>query len=197
MWVAVQMTVLRDGDARPLRLIAQIQDITDRRSSEERLVYLADHDPLTGLLNRRSFERELDAHRMRKARYGGRGAVIMLDLDHFKFINDTLGHHAGDEALIKTSRVLASRLRETDVLARLGGDEFAVLLPKADSTQARLVAEELLGALRAVTVELGPHARALAASAGIALFESARRAERRRRARQRRSGDVRRQERRA
>ena len=176
VWVAVQMTVLRDADARPLRLIAQIQDVTDRRSSrrssEERLVYLADRDPLTGLLNRRSFGRELDAHRMRKARYGGRGAMIMLDLDHFKFINDTLGHHAGDEALIRAARVLASRLRETDVLARLGGDEFAVLLPTADSSQARLVAEQLLGALRAVTFELGPHARPLAASAGIALFES-------------------------
>jgi diguanylate cyclase (GGDEF)-like protein/PAS domain S-box-containing protein len=172
VWVAVQMTVLRDADARPLRLIAQIQDITDRRSSEERLVYLADHDPLTGLLNRRSFERELDAHRMREARYGGRGAMIMLDLDHFKFINDTLGHPAGDEAIITASRVLASRLRGTDVLARLGGDEFAVLLPTADSAQARLVADELLGALRSETVELGRHARPLAASAGIALFES-------------------------
>jgi diguanylate cyclase (GGDEF)-like protein/PAS domain S-box-containing protein len=173
VWVTIQMTVLRDADAHPLRLIAQIQDITDRRSSDERLVYLADHDPLTGLLNRRSFERELEAHGKRSARYGGGGAAIMLDLDHFKFINDTLGHHAGDEALIRTSRVLASRLRESDVLARLGGDEFAVLLPRANSSTARLVAEELLGALRAETVDLGPHARPLAASAGIALFVSA------------------------
>ena len=173
VWVAIQMTVLRDTDARPPRLIAQIQDITDRRSSDERLVYLAEHDPLTGLLNRRSFERALEDHGRRGARYGGGGAAIMLDLDHFKFINDTLGHHAGDEALIRTSMVLASRLRETDVLARLGDDEFAVLLPRADSATARLVAEDLLGALRTETVELGPHARSLAASAGIALFDSA------------------------
>jgi diguanylate cyclase (GGDEF)-like protein/PAS domain S-box-containing protein len=173
VWVAIQTTVLRDADARPLRFIAQIQDITDRRRSEEdRLVYLADHDPLTGVLNRRSFERELEAHGRRGARYGGGGAAIMLDLDNFKFINDTLGHHAGDEAIIRTARVLGSRLRETDVLARLGGDEFAVLLPKADASKARVVAEELLGALRAETVELGPHERPLAASAGIALFET-------------------------
>ena len=172
VWVAVQTTLLRDADARPLRLLAQIQDITDRRRSEERLVHLADHDPLTGLLNRRSFERELEAHRVRRARYGGGGAAIMLDLDQFKFINDTLGHHAGDEAITRASRVLGSRLRGTDVLARLGGDEFAVLLPNVDASEARVVAEELLEALRAETVELGPHARPLAASAGIALFES-------------------------
>ncbi len=173
VWVAVHTTVLRDADARPSRFIAQIQDITDRRRSDERLVYLTDHDPLTGLLNRRSFERELEAHRSRRARYGGEGAAIMLDLDHFKFINDTLGHHAGDEAIIRTARVLASRLRETDVLARLGGDEFAVLLPDADAAKARRVAEDLLAALRAEVVELGRHARPLAASAGIALFEAA------------------------
>ena len=136
VWVAVQMTLLRDADAHPLRFLAQIQDITDRRRSEEQLIHLADHDPLTGLLNRRSFERELEAHRLRRARYGGGGAVIMLDLDHFKFINDTLGHHAGDEAIITASRVLGSRLRGTDVLARLGGDEFAVLLPNADESRS-------------------------------------------------------------
>jgi diguanylate cyclase (GGDEF)-like protein/PAS domain S-box-containing protein len=173
VWVAVQITLLRDADAHPLRFLAQIQDITDRRHSEERLVYLADHDPLTGSLNRRSFEHALEAHHLRKARYGGRGAVIMLDLDHFKFINDTLGHHAGDEAISRAARVLESRLRETDVLARLDGDEFAVLLPNADSAQARVLAEDLLAALRAEKVELGSHARPLAASAGISMFESA------------------------
>ncbi len=172
VWVAVHTTVLRDGDGRPRRLVAQIQDVTDRRSSQERLVYLADHDPLTGLLNRRSFESALDAHRGRTARYGGGGAAIMLDLDHFKFINDTLGHHAGDEAIVRTAHVLASRLRKTDVLARLGGDEFAVLLPTADAAKARLVADDLLAGLRAEVVELGLHARPMTASAGIALFES-------------------------
>ncbi len=173
VWVAVHTTVLRDRAGRPLRFVAQVQDITDRRRSQERLVYLADHDPLTGLLNRRSFERELEAHRSRRARYGGGGAAIMLDLDHFKFINDTLGHHGGDEAIIRAARALTSRLRETDVLARLGGDEFAVLLPTADALETRLVADDLLAALRAEVVQVGPHARALTASAGIALFESA------------------------
>ena len=194
VWVALQVTLSRDDEGAPLRFLAQAQDITDRRRYEERLRHLADHDPLTGLLNRRSFEQELDAHKARKARYGGAGAAIVLDMDHFKFINDTLGHSAGDEAIIRAANVLHSRLRETDVLARLSGDEFAVLLPGADASEARLVAEALLAALRAETVELGAHARPLAASAGIALFESET-ASGRGRARQRRSRDVRRQER--
>jgi diguanylate cyclase (GGDEF)-like protein/PAS domain S-box-containing protein len=170
IWIALQVTLLRDAEGAPLRLLAQIQDITDRRRYEERLRRLADHDALTGLLNRRSFERELEAHRVRTARYGGAGAAMVLDLDHFKFINDTLGHKAGDEAISRAAEVLHSRLREADVLARLGGDEFAVLLPQAGAAEARLVADQLLASLRAETVELGDHSRALAASVGIALF---------------------------
>jgi diguanylate cyclase (GGDEF)-like protein/PAS domain S-box-containing protein len=171
IWVTIQMTLLHDAGGRPLRFLAQIQDVTDRRRYEDRLVFMADHDPLTGLLNRRSFERELAAHGALSVRYGGSGAAIMLDLDHFKFINDTLGHSAGDDVIARASNVLRSRLRETDVLARVGGDEFAVLLPHADAAQALLVAEGVLEALRAETVEIGPHTRPLTASAGIALFE--------------------------
>ncbi|MGA2037089.1 MAG: PAS domain S-box protein [Acidimicrobiales bacterium] len=170
--VAMQATLLRDSEGNSLNILAQIQDITDRRRDEDRLRHLADHDALTGLLNRRSFEHEVAAHRARSVRYGGGGAAIMLDLDHFKFINDTLGHRAGDETVARAANVLRSRLRETDVLARLGGDEFAVLLPRADAPRALLVAEELLEALRGETVQLGSHQRSLAASAGVALFES-------------------------
>ena len=172
MWVALQAAVLRDADGAALSVLAQLQDITDRRGAEERLRHLADHDALTGLLNRRSFERELDAHWALTARYGGGGAAIVLDLDHFKFINDTVGHTAGDQAIARAAGVLRSRLRETDVLARLGGDEFAILLPRTDAHGARLVAEDLLESLRCATVELGRHTRSLTASAGIAMFES-------------------------
>jgi diguanylate cyclase (GGDEF)-like protein/PAS domain S-box-containing protein len=172
VWVALQATLLRTAEGHPLRLLTQIQDITDRRRYEHRLRYLADHDPLTGLLNRRSFEKELQAHSALTERYGDGGAAIVLDLDHFKFINDTLGHSAGDKTLIRVANVLRSRLRESDVLARLGGDEFAVLLQHADAGEARLVAEQLLESLRAETVELGGRPRSLAASAGIALFGS-------------------------
>jgi diguanylate cyclase (GGDEF)-like protein/PAS domain S-box-containing protein len=150
---------------------ATIEDITDRRRREDSLRHLADHDPLTGLLNRRSFEHEISAHRARSQRYGGGGAAIMLDLDRFKLINDTLGHNVGDQTIVRAAQAFRSRLRETDVLARLGGDEFAVLLPYADALNALLVAEELLDALRREPLEIHGYSLALAASAGIALFE--------------------------
>jgi diguanylate cyclase (GGDEF)-like protein len=87
-------------------LLIQVQDVADRRRYEERLRHMADHDALTGLLNRRGFERELEAHRAHAKRYGGEGAAIVLDLDHFKFINDTVGHAAGDEVIARAAEVL-------------------------------------------------------------------------------------------
>jgi len=170
-WVAIHATMLHDGEDRPLRLLAQVQDITHQRSYEQRLRHLADHDALTGLRNRRSFEQELEAHRARAVRYGDAGAVIIIDLDHFKLINDTLGHRAGDDAITRAAEILRARLRETDVLARLGGDEFAVLLPHADAGDARLATDDLLAALGNENIDLGGRPRPLSASAGIALLE--------------------------
>ena len=94
---------------------------------------MADHDPLTGLLNRRSLERELASHVARVKRIGATGAVLMIDLDNFKYYNDTQGHSAGDDLIVRIGQALQTRLRETDVLVRLGGDEFAVLLPNRGS----------------------------------------------------------------
>src|SRR5262245_42829813 len=118
--------LIRGSDGVPLRLLAQLQDITDQKRYEDRLADLADHDPLTGLLNRRSFGRRLESHAARAGRYGAEGALLMLDLDHFKYVNDTLGHQAGDDVIVRVAAVLESRLRQTDLLARLGGDEFAI-----------------------------------------------------------------------
>jgi PAS domain S-box-containing protein len=85
VWTSVHLTLMHDADGRPSHYIAQIQDITERRTYERQLEYLADHDPLTGLLNRRAFHRELHGHLDRVARYGAKGAVLMIDLDNFKY----------------------------------------------------------------------------------------------------------------
>jgi diguanylate cyclase (GGDEF)-like protein/PAS domain S-box-containing protein len=147
-WVVAQATLVRDAAGTPLHVLGQMQDVTERREYEERLRHLADHDTLTGLLNRRAFEEALDAHVARVRRYGAAGALLLLDLDGFKDVNDTLGHHAGDALLVRVAAALGERLRETDVLARLGGDEFAVLLPMESCDAATLVAGALVDVVR-------------------------------------------------
>ena len=146
---AVHAAALRDGDGGSARVLLQVVDITERKRVEEHLQHMADHDPLTGLLNRRRFDQELARHVAHARRYGAEGAVLVVDVDRFKRVNDTFGHTTGDRVITSVARVLRRRLRTTDTLARLGGDEFAVLLPKADRREAEIVARRLVEAVRA------------------------------------------------
>ncbi len=170
--VIMHASALRYGNAGPTRLLCQVQDITERKRFESELQYMADHDPRTGLLNRRKFEAELHRHVTHVKRYGPAGALLVLDLDHFKIVNDTLGHNAGDELIISIASVLRQRLRESDVLARLGGDEFAVLLPEADQAEAAQVASTLLNAVRTNTALLGGERKKVTTSIGVAMFDA-------------------------
>jgi diguanylate cyclase (GGDEF)-like protein/PAS domain S-box-containing protein len=168
VWVNVHVALVRDVDGRALHLLGQLQDITERKRYEERLRHMADHDPLTGLLNRRSFERALSRHAAGIRRYGATGALLVLDLDGFKHVNDTHGHVAGDELIVSCARALASRLRATDVLARLGGDEFAVLLPHGGQDEAVEVAEALVDVVRSAG---GTERARVTVSVGVAHFD--------------------------
>jgi diguanylate cyclase (GGDEF)-like protein len=107
--------------------LATHEDITERRRAEAEIVHLARHDALTGLANRAEFNARLEEASKRLKRNGGAVTVMMVDLDEFKAVNDTLGHPAGDQLLVEVGRRLQATIRETDVLARLGGDEFAII----------------------------------------------------------------------
>jgi diguanylate cyclase (GGDEF)-like protein len=150
-------------------LLAALVLIWSRSERMHELARQASQDPLTGLKNRRRFEEELRAELARGHRYGVAGALLMLDLDHFKRVNDTLGHQAGDRVLAEIATVLRGRARETDALARLGGDEFAVVLPRCEVGEAEEVADEIATAIRERNGE-EPDVPSITASIGIAPF---------------------------
>ncbi len=111
--------------------------------TEAELRYIADHDSLTGLLDRRRFRAELDTYVSFTARYGGQGAVMIIDIDGLKGVNDSLGHHAGDNLIRHVAAIMRERVRTTDIVARLSGDEFAVLMPQSDTAGALQLGEDL------------------------------------------------------
>jgi diguanylate cyclase (GGDEF)-like protein/PAS domain S-box-containing protein len=170
--VVINATAHRDRDGR-MHVVGTTSDVSARMRAERELRFLADHDTLTDLFNRRRFEEELRRQLDRAARYAETGAVLVLDLDNFKFANDSFGHRAGDTVIRIVARRLSERLRQSDVLARIGGDEFAILLPHADAGSATRVAEDLLATVREAPVVLDAESgRAvhLTASLGVALF---------------------------
>ena len=147
-----------------------LEDITERRRAEAEIVYLARHDALTGLTNRAEFNAKLEEASKRMKRGGGAVTVMMLDLDKFKAVNDTLGHPAGDQLLIEVGRRLQSTIRETDVLARLGGDEFAIIQEGGSSQHEGAIAL----ALRIIDAisrpfDLNGHEASIGTSIGIAM----------------------------
>lgn len=145
-------------------------DITERKVAEEQLEWIADHDPLTGLHNRRRFQKDL-GHILSIARqYEQSGALLYFDVDHFKYLNDSQGHQAGDRMLQMISEKLKTTLKRPDILARLGGDEFAVVLTKADEKIAVKVAQRIIDNVRSINSNVLGGAHKISVSIGIVLF---------------------------
>jgi diguanylate cyclase (GGDEF)-like protein/PAS domain S-box-containing protein len=168
----LSMSLVRNRKGEPLHYIAQLQDISDRKRLEEHLRHLADHDPLTGLRNRRLFAHDLKLQVARSQRYGEVAGLMVIDLDDFKSINDRYGHKAGDDALKSVSRALSRRLRETDLVARLGGDEFAVLLPHIDGEGVAVVAKGLERVVHGCCIDVGVDVVHPHASIGFSLIDA-------------------------
>src|SRR3954451_5465304 len=145
VWTSISVSLVRDSSGAPLHLICQVEDVTDRKAAEEslskRIAYLAYHDELTGLPIRALFRDHVDLALARATRHANAVAILNLDLNRFKLVNDSLGHAAGDQLLHEASARLASAVGASDLVARVGGDEFVVLLADLEIGREREVAE--------------------------------------------------------
>jgi len=150
---AITTKLKTDNDGRKVGIYGTIQDVTDRKTAAEQLEKLAFHDPLTGLANRTLFHRRIDDVLARCMRTGESGALLMLDLDRFKDVNDTLGHGVGDALLVKVAHLLARALGNAHFVARLGGDEFAILLEGVTGQEeCESIAAEIVRVVSGMTV---------------------------------------------
>lgn len=167
VWVYLTVTMLRDGDGKPFKALSMVEDITERHDLSQQLKYLADHDPLTGLYNRRRFEDELST--ALDSRRGEGVAILLIDLDNFKFVNDSYGHSVGDRLIVRTAELLGNRLRANDILARQGGDEFVIGLCDTGCGEALTIADELIRIIsREIRIQGAEYAVKVTASIGVA-----------------------------
>jgi diguanylate cyclase (GGDEF)-like protein len=142
-----------------------VGNVANAERLEEQLRYQADHDSLTGLFNRRRFDQEVAGQLLQANRHRRPGALMLIDVDAFRFVNDSLGHEAGDSLLREVSAILAEEARDTDVLARLGGDEFALLLREVDEEGALIAANRVIAGVKSRSEPT------VGASVGIATFD--------------------------
>ncbi len=151
--------------------VVAFRDVSERRALEQELTWQANHDPLTKLYNRRYFERHLEEE-VERCRRGGTSALLYLDLDRFKYINDIAGHAAGDQLLVEISQKMRERLRDADLLARLGGDEFAIILRNVADDSVLHTAESFREILERYTFAYDGSQYRIYGSIGVALIGS-------------------------
>jgi diguanylate cyclase (GGDEF)-like protein/PAS domain S-box-containing protein len=152
--------------------VGLIRDVTERKAMVDQLRHIAEHDALTGLYNRRYFYGELERVVARARRGNGLSSALMfIDLDKFKLVNDTLGHAAGDRVLIDVANILKNRARKSDVLTRLGGDEFAVLLYDASAESAPRIAESFRQQILNYRLQQGTVRMSVGCSIGVTIID--------------------------
>ena len=173
IWVLVSSTPIPVPGGDPEFCVTQVLDVSDRKRFEGQLRYLADHDPLTGLFNRHRFEGELARVVAETQRYGRQNALLTLDLDGFKFVNDRLGHAVGDQLVQRIAGLLHDTVRSTDIVARVGGDEFAIVLQEAGEREAIVIAEKVLESVRhRAVVSRKTGLAKITTSIGITVFDA-------------------------
>jgi diguanylate cyclase (GGDEF)-like protein/PAS domain S-box-containing protein len=151
--------------------VIAFRDISERKMMEEKLRWQATHDHLTGLYNRRYFESYLEKEISNVQRSGIMSALVYLDLDRFKYVNDTAGHEIGDQLLMDLSRMLGKTMRRYDVAARIGGDEFALVLKNVDAAMAIRISDDIRTSLSNLSVHNDKKAYSISASFGVAMLD--------------------------
>ena len=155
------------------RVMVMAQDITERVLLTDRLEQMARTDPLTGLSNRRVLVEAAEAEFKRCKRAGGMFALLMIDIDHFKRVNDVYGHEGGDQALISLANIFSASVRETDLVARYGGEEFVFLLTNTAETGAAEMSERLRASVESNVTDLGGQTLTVTISIGVSSFSRA------------------------
>jgi len=167
VWSARSAALDQDGlELLPL-LAPQVALHIEQARELDRIRETAARDPLTQLRNRRAFDEVFEAETVRLARYGRPLSLLVIDLDHFKSINDRFGHEAGDDVLCRTARIIEGSIRDIDTAARFGGEEFVVLLPATDVASALDVAERMRATLAESDIESGGRTIPVRASIGV------------------------------
>ncbi|MBY9062788.1 EAL domain-containing protein [Sphingomonas yunnanensis] len=169
-WWDVLVTPIKDPEGQVSRLLSICRDVSDSKAASLRLKWSSEHDALTGLANRSAFQARLEAAVKRATRTGASFGLLLLDLDHFKHVNDTLGHAAGDQLLRTVAERLQLGTRPTDVTARLGGDEFAIIVEQTAEEHALQRAGGAMAARLGQPVSIGGRSMSAGVSIGGALF---------------------------
>ena len=168
-WDVILTPILSSGDS-PSKILAVSRDITSQVAKAEQLLWASEHDPLTALPNRRSFEKRLNEALETARRRSKSVGLLLLDLDHFKHVNDSFGHGAGDLLLKRFTQKLGESVRANDYVARLGGDEFAIILDDVSGTQDLLEVGEAIALRLECPIQLDGQSVSVGASIGGALF---------------------------
>jgi diguanylate cyclase (GGDEF)-like protein/PAS domain S-box-containing protein len=171
VWILLTGSVIRNEQGEPIYYIAQIQDINDKKQVDTELSYQAYYDALTGLVNRVQLVNSVEVAISTAERYHQRFAILFLDIDHFKRINDTLGHDAGDQLLKVVADRLKANIRKSDVAARLGGDEFVILLQAAQTPEIAAVFAEKIISTISQPIKIKDNELTITTSVGISFYE--------------------------
>lgn len=170
IWINLTASLVRDSAGEPKYFIAIIDDIGKRKKIEERLEIQATHDSLTGLCNRQLLDIEMGKELARAVRYDRPLSVLMIDIDHFKRVNDTYGHQAGDQVLKELAKSMELSSRDTDIVGRYGGEEFLLVLPELDHQQALIFAERIRKMAKSLNVVFNAQNIHVSVSVGVATY---------------------------